>query len=41
MNWFTTSDLLKRSGPFTLAPDYIVWYILVAIEVGVGIFFFK
>ena len=38
MNWFTTHDLLKRSGPFTMAPDYIIWYVLVAVAVGVGIF---
>ncbi|MDE6583671.1 MAG: YwaF family protein [Clostridia bacterium] len=39
MNWFTTNDLLKRSGPFTLCVDYIVWYILAAIVLGVGIYF--
>ena len=39
MNWFTTNDLLKRDGPFTLAADYIVWYVVVAILVCVGIYF--
>ena len=39
MNWFTTDDLLKRDGPFTFAADYIVWYVVVAILVCVGIYF--
>lgn len=39
MNWFTTHDLLKRSGPFTYSADYIVWYIAVAILVCLGIYF--
>lgn len=39
MNWFTTHDLLKRSGPFTLAIDYFVWYAVVAVLVCVGIYF--
>ena len=39
MNWFTTNDLLKRDGPFTFAVDYIVWYVVVAILVCIGIYF--
>ena len=38
MNWFTTYDLLKREGPFTLAPDYIVWYIVVGLVAVAGIY---
>ncbi|MDE7439876.1 MAG: YwaF family protein [Clostridia bacterium] len=41
MNWFTTEDLFKRSGPFTFCIDYIVWYALFAIALCVGIYFLR
>jgi len=31
MNFFTTSDMLGRSGPFNKCIDYIIWYIAFAI----------
>lgn len=38
-NWFETHDLLNREGPFTYCVDYIVWYVVALLLVGVGIFF--
>lgn len=37
-NWFLTHDLRNREGPFTFAPDYIVWYILVGLIAVAGIY---
>ena len=39
MNWFTTKDLLKREGPFTMAPDYIVLYLVAVVLLVVGLYF--
>ena len=38
-NWFETHDLLNREGPFTYSVDYIVWYIVALLIIGLGIFF--
>ena len=38
-NWFETHDLLNREGPFTFSVDYIVWYIVALLIIGLGIFF--
>ena len=42
MNWFTTSDLLKRTGPFVYSLDYIIWYaVLGLLLVGAVIWLVK